>query len=883
MNHLRIFCYLVFTATITSYFIYPVGQSNRPSLEAFVPDDATGKSVPEKSVPEKSVPEKSVPVKTVPEKSGPAAPAPEIKPAPVAVPPPIPAPVPEPVKTEPIKTETETTTPADTLVPESELLENRPIFTDEIVKGVFDEYDASEKDSFRNTPVKHKRHKEPIIYIKRNEKLSGLIDKIAAKKGVNVILPHGTDLIKEMITFDKPQKLTLSQATDYLYMFLNMAGYRMRPDSGFFVVGRVTDNNRTREALPLFVNVPPAELPDNDMQIRAIYDLANFRVPSETTGNDPLNLILTDMLGAQKSYLFDRKTNAVILIAPSRKIAASMKLILNLDKTGTPDDLQVIPLYSASAPIVAKLLNDQIIATAQESRRSLRNDPMAQEDFYFAPNTRVVADPRTNSLIVLGQAPAVERIKDLVRNYIDLPPDSGKSILHVYDLQYLRSKELADQLTKIVSGGDTEQSRKETGGPQKFFDGVKIIPEEIEDTPTVGGGSKITTRSTIGGNRLIIAATNEDWKQIKSLIEQLDKPEYQVIIEAMIVDLTLDASKALKSQTRNPSFINLPPGFQFQSAQMVTQILDAASPPTTLDSDLLRLITRPSPLPPASIATIQTSGDDIGSMIISLRDPTTDSIWSVLEILDKWSERKVLSHPFFITKNNYAAHETNTDFRRNLGPISDNNASVTTIKYVDYKASLSIDITPRISSIDRLNMQIRVNVENFVDATGQNTVTRTIETNASLSSGQILVIGGLSAVADSDGESGWPLISKLPIIGNLFKAATKGKERTNLAIFIHPTIIDPKLRSGLNKYTANNVKDCEDLFKDSYLFTSLRDPVTRIFLNEQRNETAPALFEKYNRESASKPKPDSLDTVAFNVNSQELEAFKERIQQADKS
>lgn len=898
MNHLRIFYCFAFAVSVAPCILCPAGQNNRPSLNSFVPDDTTAGNLAQKVAPvpgaEKPAAEKPAPIKalepaptpvTAPESTPVAAPVPmakptpvtvpvEEKPAPVQTPAPVPPVAPAPATTEPEK---KVEMPTDTLIPAAELTKPTEVFTDEIVKGIFDEGDESETDAFIGIPEKHTSKKEPIIYIKKNEKLSGLIDKIAAKQGINVIMPHGSDIIKEMITFDKPQKLSLSQAITYLHMFLNMSGYRMRPDNGFFVISKITENNLTREALPLFVNVPPQELPQNDMQIRAIYYLANFRVPSEPQGNDPLNLILKDMLGTQKSYLFDRKTNSIILIAPSRKIASVMKLVLNLDNTGTPDELQVIPLFNSSAPIVAKLLNEQIIATAQDSRRSLRNDPQAQEDFYFAPNTRVVADPRTNSLIVLGQGPAVQRIRDLVRDYIDLAPESGKSILHVYDLQYLRSRELADQLTKIVSGGDSEQSRKEAGGPQKFFDDVKIIPEEVEDAPTVGGGSKITSRSTIGGNRLIVAATSEDWKHIKSLIEQLDKPEYQVILEVMIVDLTVDSNKALKSQTRNPSFLDLPAGFQFQSAQMTTQILDTnTAPATTLASDLLRLIGT------KSIAQTQTSGDDIGSMIISLRDPNTDGIWSVLEILDKWVERKVLSHPFFITKNNYAAHETNTDFRRNLGSIVDNNSSVTSIKYKDYTASLSVDITPRISSLDRLNMQIKVKVENFVDTTGENTVTREMETNASLGSGQILVIGGLSSVADRDGESGWPLISKLPIIGNLFKASTKGKTRTNLAIFIHPTIIDPKLRSGLNKYTADGMKDCDNMFKDSYLFSSLRDPITRIFLNDPKNETAPALFEKYNRESASKPKPDSLDTVAVDSNNQELEEFKERIKLAQK-
>jgi len=78
------------------------------------------------------------------------------------------------------------------------------------------------------------------------------------------------------------------------------------------------------------------------------------------------------------------------------------------------------------------------------------------------------------------------------------------------------------------------------------------------------------------------------------------------------------------------------------------------------------------------------------------------------------------------------------------------------------------------------------------------------------------------------------------------------------------------------------MRESEKIFDNSYLFSSLRDPVTRIFFNESRIDTAVGLFEKYNRESAAKPKPDSLDTVAFNESdSEDREALKTRIETAN--
>lgn len=765
----------------------------------------------------------------------------------------------------------------DEVVAPSEFEEKLPEITESApLEKMFEEDEDNEEDIPLEEPQTSGK-KEQYVVMKKSEKLSKIIDKIAAKKGLNIILPHGADTLKETVNFDTPRKLSLAQAEDYLHMLLQMAGYRLRPQDGFFIVSKINEASFSREALPLYVNVAPEMLPKNSQQIRTINYLANFRVPADNTGNDPLNMVLKETLGSQKMYLFDQKTNAVIIIGAANKIATAMSLILELDMTGSPEDLQIIPLYYTSAPTVAKVLNEQIIATAQDSRRALRNSSQANEDFYFAPNTRVVADSRTNSLFILGLPAAVEKIKDLIRNYLDIAPESGKSILHVYDLQYLNSREFAPQLQKIVQQSESEQSRKEGGGPHRFFDDVIIIPEEVETTEarTVGGSTtQFKSRFSIGGNRLIIACTNEDWIQIKSIIEQLDKTELQVIIEVMIVDLTVVSRKKLQAQTRKPSWANLPDNLQFETAQITSQILDKDTNPTSLTADLLRILSGGT-----SMAVPASSGsEDNGSMIISLRDPRTDGIWSVLKLLDSWTERKVLSHPFLIAKNNTEGYEFSSEKRRNDGPIDQNNSAVTTIKVKDFEAKLSVNITPHISSIDRLSLQTKVTVENFADATGYNTFTRDIENNAALNSGQILVIGGLTSVEDAENSSGWPLLSRIPIIGNLFKASTKKKTRTNLAIFIHPTIVDPKLRTGLNKFTNDSLGLAKDSLETGYLFSNLRDPVTRIFFSDGGRGNGIELFERYNQQIALRPKPDNIDTVSTEQNPA-LDAYKKRIQE----
>jgi len=708
---------------------------------------------------------------------------------------------------------------------------------------------------------------DPMFVIKKTDKLSSLVERLAARKGFNVILPHGAELLKETINLPKSLRMRLSEAEKYIHMLLELAGYSLRPSGAFFKVTKLNENNFATEPLKLYID--PKTLPKTDEHIKAIYFLSNFKVPQTNQGNEPINLLIKDLLGSQKVYFFDQKTNAVILIGSAQKIAATMDVVRKLDAIGSPEKLGIIQLFNASANIVAELLNKQIIATTNHAARPTLK---THEDLYFAPNTRVIPDPSSNSLIVLGQESAINRIRDLVNDYLDLPLDSGNSILHVYDLQYLNSREFAPILSRIVTPGGSEQSRKDQGSHERLFDGVIIVAEE-ESKVESAGSSRTGGSLTIGGNRLIIAANQADWKQIKRLIEQLDKPVLQVVFEIYIMDLTLSATKDLRAQLHNPAAgWGLHHGIEAQFAGISTQLLDGttAATATTLDSDLLQLN---SLIPPSSLAAQSPAG----SMIISLRDPARDNIWSVLRTLDNWNEQHVVSQFFILTKNNSTGIGESDEMRRKQGEASSGPSGVTTIPDVDYTAKIKIEITPRISSLDRLSFKTHIDIQDFLSAQDFTRSARSIDTSAILSTGQILVMGGLTKINDTESEVGVPLLSHIPIIGNFFKGSGKKKERSNLAIFIHPTIIDPKLRSGLNLYTNNKVATAEDTIKSTDLFSSLKDPITRFYFKDKPGEQSIDLFKKYYEDSQRFVRNNRDDLVISDtqVNDQESAKLKE--------
>lgn len=705
-----------------------------------------------------------------------------------------------------------------------------------------------------------------------NTDLVDIINQFAARKGLNIALPTSTQggPITQKITFKNKRKISLKEAERYLYTFLEMSGYNLIPDQSlvnktdmanhtnapsFCKVVRV-DSNIAREPLPLFFNIPPQELPRSEQRIRAVYYLANLKVPDSSSpggSQSPLDIMLKDMLSTNQAgqsigtYMFDPKSNAIILVDKANVISSVMTIINELDVSGIRDSIQVIPLYNAGAKTIADLLKSQQGLAIGGQRPGTKGDSSS----YFATNIRIVADERTNSLIFMGREAAIERLKEFVVQYLDAPIESGKSILHYYDLQYLDAEKFAVDLQNIVSRQTDSQSKQEFSGPESFFQGVIVraevpkVAEKIETQVAAAGAAGAQTPEEIvkgqvykGGNRLIVAARSQDWARIKKLIQDLDKPQPQVILEVIIADIRVEDSRILGSQTRNPAEIDLPKGVNFQSGQLDNPFTDV--PPTTLAADLLELNPPVVPTPAAgsSLATILTAADP-GSLIISLNDPAGNGIWSVIQVLQEYDNAKIISHPFLVAQNNKEAHEVLSEIRRDFGDVNPANATAAVINQVDVRADVKVAMIPRISLPDRLSLQIRVDINRFTSATQSNLQrdTRLVETNANLHTGQILALGGLTNVSVVESTSETPILGRIPILGWLFRKNTQSIVKNNLVIFICPTIVQPRIRDAQHYYTKRKVDEAYEVAGDTSMDTT-RDPITNFFFKPILNEGA---------------------------------------------
>lgn len=692
----------------------------------------------------------------------------------------------------------------------------------------------------------------PFSFEKRN--LVEIINELALKKGVNIILPQNAadlETLKNQTVTYRPQGRTevpLDEAWLLLTTFLELSGFALgtKKDNLYAIerVGKPQEPGITRSVLPIYANVPPDKLPDSQEYIRYIYYLRNLRVPDEKDRDtNPISRILKDMLSPGAPVVFEPKTNGIIITDKANTIASVMQIIKQLDHSGYQETIQVIHLNNTPAQDVVKIFESlRAAAGGDGSIPSIRHDSRTESLSSFAEHTVLAADPRLNNIIIMGRQSAVERIVDFIQNYMDTAPESGKSVLHSYDLQYLDATQFAAVLNRIVAPLPPTGAQATSGqpsGPERYFQGVVIAAEEVKEVdikttteeitlearggflPTGLGSQRIFT----GGNRLIIAALHDDWLRLKDLIESIDKPQPYVILEVLIADIRGARQKLVAGTVRNKTATNLPShGFEFLSSNIsdVNSVLGTA--PQQLDEDLLRVLTGANSTNPSLTSLLAP-----GSLIISINDKATPGIFGLLQILDSALYSKILSHPYLITTNNQKATLTNQELRRRVGDAIPGAAGVITVEIIDLPATLQVQMIPRLSSLHRLSLQVAVDINNFIDANSDTRLTRRVNTNANLESGQVLVIGGLASTSQNDVITGTPILSQIPLIGSFFSNKSRTTTKNNISIFICPTIVHPKLRGGLDLYTSDKIRKSRRDMDDFAIFGDTKDPITRLF------------------------------------------------------
>ena len=732
--------------------------------------------------------------------------------------------------------------------------------------------------------------------------LKDILNDYAQLRGMNLLY---VDQITSKITFDAGKKISALEAWDFLIMILDQAGFTLvyRDDNTYEVM---TNKNATSENVPLYMNVDYHTLPDSREKIRYIYSCNNIQVSKQTQeittiltnllGTTPVMVSTKSSSGAEEKVILNDQVNSIIFTMSSEMIKAAMNIISIFDEPGIKETVEILPLKYAVSSEVATILIDMIGSNAQKQVSGFVSLTSGTSNArYFSEFATVVdLDPKLirklNSLVIIGRTQDVEHIKNFIQKYLDIPQQSGKSFFHVVELQWIQSVNMLTALQTLVTPTSTSgQSTGSISSTLAFDPQIKIIQEtpnaatqstSANNTPGIQGANVASPVASTnvglrGGNRIIVASSDRDWARIESLIKQVDIPRRQVIIEALIVDLELSFIRRLASQLRTrgltPSIF--PKYMQAQAGLILNNILytDTTSGTSYLTGDLSNILsnsTTPQTAggftpPGVSLSNngqvgwnsnYGTNPNDSGSVsqvgsqsaqsalssstvfMISNSNPAqTNGVWAFFQLLSTHKSAKILTRPVIIASNNQPSSISSGVLKNLAGGVTGSNSP--TISYSYMPANISIGFTPIISSNNVVNLQLNINLvswQNPANETDGTQIQRVLNTNVSAKSGDIIVLGGLIQEVVARSKVSIPFVDNIPIISSFTSNRYKNTTRNQLFILLRATVVT----KHASNYVIQQFEDYEDAF------SSLKDPITRWFFNEDSDRGSEKVNDK---------------------------------------
>jgi len=642
---------------------------------------------------------------------------------------------------------------------------------------------------------------EPSIFFNFNDaSLATVLGYLVDRKSLDVI-PH-KDLANIKVSLLSEKPMTLSEAWEAVLLQMEANGFTIINVNG---VNRVVPlNTGPQNPLPCYSSlrgVEPENLPDTNALCRYIYFCKNLKVSVAQT-------IITPLL-SDRAVQINNVLQACVITDNCNAIKAAMRIVKELDIGGMRQAIKIIALQHTDADQIAKLFNEQILDKSQQETNKIRiiGEEKKKEMSYFSKDLKIFTDTTQNRLILMGQDEAISRIITFIKKYLDVPLETTNSRIHVKELKYYNAETMKALLEKIIApprgqGGQTGTVE----GEYKFFQDV-VISSEVA---SAGGGTQTGGGS---GNRLIVACNPEDWRRLSIFIDELDKPQPQVALEMMIVDVQIRDTKSLGAQ------------FKVQDG-LIGDSLRAGSfmAPSTGNS--------------LSATNLVSSIGELGSntSILSFGDASSDQIWGIIRAMYSINHSNIISQPYLVVNNNTKGTENSTVNRMVPSKLETNGSSQPVLRYVATPASVKAEITPHVNNSGIIKLEIVITVDEFKsnDASSPDKTNREIVTQASMAAGEVLVLGGLTRSKHSNSRWSVPFLSAIPIIGNLFQDKTRENQKDNLYIFIRPTIIKPHFNMGADAYTQLKLDYAKYQILNADSTALSKDPIQRYFFGPAR-------------------------------------------------
>jgi general secretion pathway protein D len=478
--------------------------------------------------------------------------------------------------------------------------------------------------------------------------------------------------------------------------------------------------------------------------------------------------------------------------------------------------VEIIPLEYAAADEVAQICNQVVSQMTAAPRRG--RAAQAQADGTVV--SKVIPYPRTNALVVLATSDDRITIKELVRQ-LDQKPSQERSHINVYYLENADAETLAKTLNEILTGikAQAKQGRPAAAGQAA----VPLASEPVTitaDKPT---------------NSLIINSNPEDYEVIQQIVRQLDVKRKQVFVEALILELSMDATQKLGASLQG--------AVEIGGDSLVFGTSNLNTGPATLTSIL--------PAPDSTIPSLLSQSIDgilLGGLfnpittVINGQEVTIPALSALIDVSQRDADVNILSAPRLLTSDN---EEAEIIVGSNVPIITSRltdtgSAGLAQSVAVERKdVALTLRFTPQITEGNLVRLNIMQEITDIaatsvgdVDEVGPTLTKRMVRNTVLAENGRTIVLGGLIGNNVQETITKTPLLGDIPGLGWLFKRKNTISKKANLLLFITPHII----RNGEDlAAVTRKSRDAMDRFQDEGL-----TPGWQIDLPPAGQKSAPA-------------------------------------------
>ena len=543
--------------------------------------------------------------------------------------------------------------------------------------------------------------------------------------------------VKGKVRVISSKPVTQSELYDLFLSILDVQGYTAVRSGQ--VVRIVPSKDARSSPVPLMEN---QDLLGNDEYVTQVIRLDNISAAK-------LIPVLRPLVPQQAHMAAYAPSNAIIISDIRSNIGRIVEIIERMDRSAI-QTTEIIRLKYGVSEDVVSMLN-----TLEKARQG--EGAEANKDVIL------VADKRTNSVVVTADEMSVERIRKLVA-YFDSPLEQSGNVRVVY-LEYADATETAEVLTRVMQN----IARLEAGGTQR-------------------NGGESTIEADAGTNSLIITADTDEMAALESVIARLDIRRAQVLIEAIIVEMEMTEGQELGLQWLFANDSGLYGGNISNSAAQQRRNAELAG--ALLPDNGSEVIDTRS----VAGALASTPGATLGWGMVD--ESLTMTV--ILNALETQGNANILSTPSLLTLDNEEAFITVgqevpfvTGSYTNTGSANGASNPFQTIER--QSVGITLKVTPQINEGDSVVLDIVQEVSSIsaqiLAASDVITNERKIETKVLANDSDILVLGGLVKDDVQDSTQGIPLLSDIPLLGRLFRNDVVSVTKSNLLVFIRPTII----------------------------------------------------------------------------------------------